>query len=145
MKQKEEDIANHSLIVESSRRKKTLQQIFSRFIDRENELRQSKPPTPQLPQRPTMDPWTKSRLSGHLCTQSPLLLSSAGVVSATETGLEEALWQLSHSGGPKSYPERPNVADCIYYLGTGLCGYGARCRFNQGLIGLILMFTWGLV
>ncbi|XP_059299077.1 zinc finger CCCH domain-containing protein 58-like [Lycium ferocissimum] len=45
--------------------------------------------------------------------------------SDTETGLEEAMWQLS------VYPERPNEADCIYYLRTGICGYGARCRFNH--------------
>ena len=36
---------------------------LNRFIDRENELRQSKPPTPQPPQRPPLDPWTRSRLS----------------------------------------------------------------------------------
>ncbi|KAE8687592.1 50S ribosomal protein L17 [Hibiscus syriacus] len=29
----------------------------------ENELRQSKPPTPPLPPRPALDPWIKSRLS----------------------------------------------------------------------------------
>nr|GMD65758.1 zinc finger CCCH domain-containing protein 34 [Ipomoea batatas]GMD72205.1 zinc finger CCCH domain-containing protein 34 [Ipomoea batatas]GME05419.1 zinc finger CCCH domain-containing protein 34 [Ipomoea batatas] len=56
-----------------------------------------------------------------------------GAGGAAETGLEEPLWQLSLSGGggPESYPERPNDADCIYYLRTGLCGYGARCRFNH--------------
>ncbi|KAJ8769223.1 hypothetical protein K2173_000998 [Erythroxylum novogranatense] len=36
---------------------------YIEFIDRENELRQSKPPTPQQPQRVPLDPWTKSRLS----------------------------------------------------------------------------------
>ncbi|WMV42809.1 hypothetical protein MTR67_036194 [Solanum verrucosum] len=36
---------------------------YIEFIDRENELRQSKPPNPQPPQRPAMDPWTRSRLS----------------------------------------------------------------------------------
>jgi len=36
---------------------------MDRFIDRENELRQSKPPTPQPPQRAPMDPWTRSRLT----------------------------------------------------------------------------------
>ncbi|KAF2284402.1 hypothetical protein GH714_021517 [Hevea brasiliensis] len=36
---------------------------YIEFIDRENELRQSKPPTPQPPQREPLDPWTKSRLS----------------------------------------------------------------------------------
>ena len=33
-----------------------------RFIDRENELRQSKPPTPQPPQRAPLDPFTRSKL-----------------------------------------------------------------------------------
>ncbi|XP_016470541.1 zinc finger CCCH domain-containing protein 32 isoform X2 [Nicotiana tabacum] len=48
-----------------------------------------------------------------------------------DTGLEEAMWQLSVGSGPESYPERPNEADCIYYLRTGFCGYGSRCRFNH--------------
>ncbi|KVH99017.1 Ribosomal protein L17 [Cynara cardunculus var. scolymus] len=34
-----------------------------KFIDRENELRQSKPPAPQPAQRPPLDPWTRSQLS----------------------------------------------------------------------------------
>ncbi|CAI9275439.1 unnamed protein product [Lactuca saligna] len=36
---------------------------YIEFIDRENELRQSKPPAPQPPQRPALDPWTRSQLS----------------------------------------------------------------------------------
>ncbi|GAA0168691.1 ribosomal protein [Lithospermum erythrorhizon] len=36
---------------------------YIEFIDRENELRQSKPPNPQPPQQAPLDPWTKSRLS----------------------------------------------------------------------------------
>ncbi|KAK9080574.1 hypothetical protein SSX86_000332 [Deinandra increscens subsp. villosa] len=36
---------------------------YIEFIDRENELRQSKPPAPQPAQRPPLDPWTKSQLS----------------------------------------------------------------------------------
>lgn len=35
---------------------------YIEFIDRENELRQSKPPVPEVPQKPPMDPWTRSRL-----------------------------------------------------------------------------------
>ncbi|XP_023896764.1 uncharacterized protein LOC112008670 isoform X2 [Quercus suber] len=35
---------------------------YIEFIDRENELRQSKPPTPQPPQKAPLDPWTRSRL-----------------------------------------------------------------------------------
>ena len=36
---------------------------YIEFVDRENELRQSKPPTPQPPQRAAVDPWTRSRLT----------------------------------------------------------------------------------
>ncbi|KAI8015026.1 50S ribosomal protein L17 [Camellia lanceoleosa] len=36
---------------------------YIEFIDRENELRQAKPLASQPPQRPPLDPWTKSRLS----------------------------------------------------------------------------------
>lgn len=43
----------------------------------------------------------------------------------------EPMWRLSLGGGTESYPERPNEADCIYYLKTGFCGYGVRCRFNH--------------
>ncbi|PSS01490.1 Zinc finger CCCH domain-containing protein [Actinidia chinensis var. chinensis] len=53
------------------------------------------------------------------------------VAEWSETGLEEPMWQLGLGGGVDSYPERPDEADCIYYLRTGICGYGARCRFNH--------------
>ncbi|MED6115535.1 hypothetical protein PIB30_091630 [Stylosanthes scabra] len=39
---------------------------YIEFVDRENELRQSKPPTPQPPQRAAVDPWTRSRLTRQL-------------------------------------------------------------------------------
>ncbi|KAI5672558.1 hypothetical protein M9H77_12922 [Catharanthus roseus] len=39
---------------------------YIEFIDRKDELRQAKPPTPQPPQRPPLDPWTRSRLSRQL-------------------------------------------------------------------------------
>jgi hypothetical protein len=28
-------------------------------------------------------------------------------------------------------PERPGEADCGYYLRTGACGFGERCRYNH--------------
>ena len=46
----------------------------------------------------------------------------------------EPMWQLGlggGGGGSEPYPERPDETDCIYYLRTGFCGYGARCRFNH--------------
>ncbi|KAK4803086.1 hypothetical protein SAY86_001289 [Trapa natans] len=30
-----------------------------------------------------------------------------------------------------SYPERPGEPDCSYYIRTGLCRFGATCRFNH--------------
>ncbi|KAA8526555.1 hypothetical protein F0562_008242 [Nyssa sinensis] len=36
--------------------------------------------------------------------------------------------EVSHLG---PYPDRPGEPDCIYYLRTGLCGYGSKCRFNH--------------
>ncbi|XP_071730425.1 zinc finger CCCH domain-containing protein 34-like isoform X2 [Rutidosis leptorrhynchoides] len=41
------------------------------------------------------------------------------------------MWQLGLGDESESYPERPDEADCIYYLRTGFCGYGSRCRFNH--------------
>ncbi|MQM14232.1 hypothetical protein Taro_047160, partial [Colocasia esculenta] len=38
---------------------------YIEFVDRENELREAKPPAPQPPQRAPMDPWAKS----HACQQ----------------------------------------------------------------------------
>ncbi|KAJ0815765.1 putative transcription factor C3H family [Helianthus annuus] len=43
----------------------------------------------------------------------------------------EPVWQLGLGGGSDSLPQRPDEADCIYYLRTGFCGYGSRCRFNH--------------
>lgn len=42
----------------------------------------------------------------------------------------ESMWQFD----PKvteSYPERPGLPDCVYYMRTGTCGYGSRCRYNH--------------
>ncbi|KAJ4828502.1 hypothetical protein Tsubulata_012468 [Turnera subulata] len=47
-----------------------------------------------------------------------------------ETGLEESMWRLGLAGA-ESYPERPGVSDCVYYMRTGSCGYGSRCRYNH--------------
>lgn len=42
----------------------------------------------------------------------------------------ESMWQLGLTGG-ESYPERPGVPNCVYYMRTGCCGYGGRCRYNH--------------
>ncbi|KAK9053313.1 hypothetical protein SSX86_029946 [Deinandra increscens subsp. villosa] len=33
--------------------------------------------------------------------------------------------------GSMAYPDRPGEPDCIYYLRTGICGYGDNCKFNH--------------
>jgi len=42
----------------------------------------------------------------------------------------ESMWHLTLGGG-ESYPERPGVPNCVYYMRTGVCGYGGRCRYNH--------------
>ncbi|CAF2374024.1 hypothetical protein YC2023_006459 [Brassica napus] len=42
-----------------------------------------------------------------------------------------SMGRLALGGGGESYPERSDEPDCIYYLRTGVCGYGSRCRFNH--------------
>ncbi|KAK1279057.1 Zinc finger CCCH domain-containing protein 32 [Acorus gramineus] len=48
-----------------------------------------------------------------------------------QTGLEEPMWELALGGGEQYYPERPGEPDCMYYMRTGSCGYGERCRYNH--------------
>lgn len=43
------------------------------------------------------------------------------------------------------YPDRPGEPDCLYYLRTGMCGYGSNCRYNHPanvslVIGPFLLF-----
>lgn len=47
-------------------------------------------------------------------------------------------------GGDSSppYPDRPGEPDCIYFLRTGLCGYGSKCRFNHpSHVSKVLFFS----
>ncbi|WCJ26773.1 Zinc finger CCCH domain-containing protein ZFN-like [Euphorbia peplus] len=47
---------------------------------------------------------------------------------------EDAMWQMnlrSEAMESGSYPERPGEPDCSYYIRTGLCRFGATCRFNH--------------
>nr|CAB3476763.1 unnamed protein product [Digitaria exilis] len=59
------------------------------------------------------------------------------------TGLEGPMLRLGLDGGGEGedgereadadarLPERPGEADCGYYLRTGACGFGDRCRYNH--------------
>jgi len=58
-------------------------------------------------------------------------VSKAGSILIVENA--EPVWQLGMGGGAgeESYPQRPDEVDCTYYLRTGFCGFGSRCRFNH--------------
>jgi hypothetical protein len=49
--------------------------------------------------------------------------------------ISDAMWQMNlrssetMESGP--YPEHPGEPDCSYYIRTGLCRFGATCRFNH--------------
>ncbi|CAN0871483.1 Zinc finger CCCH domain-containing protein 32 [Linum grandiflorum] len=47
-----------------------------------------------------------------------------------ETGLHESMRGLGLSSN-EPYPERPGFPNCVYYMRTGVCGYGGRCRYNH--------------
>ncbi|VFQ73919.1 unnamed protein product [Cuscuta campestris] len=51
--------------------------------------------------------------------------------SGSDPDLEESMQRLGLWGGGERYPERPGATLCAYYMRTGLCGYGAKCRFNH--------------
>ncbi|KAG2693886.1 hypothetical protein I3843_08G111700 [Carya illinoinensis] len=48
---------------------------------------------------------------------------------------EDAMWKMnlisSETLDSGQYPERPGEPDCSYYIRTGLCRFGATCRFNH--------------
>ncbi|KAJ7555475.1 hypothetical protein O6H91_05G040500 [Diphasiastrum complanatum] len=60
----------------------------------------------------------------------------SAAIPMADAGIDEGMWQLNlHPSegmepGP-AYPERPGEPDCVYYLRTGLCGFGMSCRFNH--------------
>lgn len=90
------------------------------------------PPSPlRLPVSPSPRPWTPSLDDFYL--QLPHLHGSPG----DSSHLEEAMWhmtlqspeEMDYATGP--FPERPGEQDCLYYIRTGLCGFGMSCRFNH--------------
>ncbi|KAM7495243.1 hypothetical protein LguiB_029852 [Lonicera macranthoides] len=67
----------------------------------------------------------------------------SGISNPTvDNNIEEAIRRLRIQSNDKQdgggalgqyspYPDRPGEPDCIYYLRTGMCGYGSNCRFNH--------------
>ncbi|CAO2814209.1 unnamed protein product [Amaranthus hypochondriacus] len=67
-------------------------------------------------------------------SDNPKIQSNAETVLRNESidKIEEGISEKEiGSGESREYPDRPGEPDCLYYLRTGLCGYGANCRFNH--------------
>lgn len=55
-------------------------------------------------------------------------------INLTLSLITEAMWRMSlqrEEGVDPPYPERIGELDCPYYMRTGLCGFGANCKFNH--------------
>ncbi|KAK3016863.1 hypothetical protein RJ639_005949 [Escallonia herrerae] len=71
------------------------------------------------------------------CTVIPMSRAAVteGPSSLSPSLDEDALWQMNFrareimESGP--YPVREGEPDCSYYIRTGLCRFGATCRFNH--------------
>ncbi|XAR61287.1 hypothetical protein NMG60_11034937 [Bertholletia excelsa] len=51
--------------------------------------------------------------------------------AVSEPGIEESMRRLGSWNRELLLPERPGVPDCTYYMRTGLCSYGTKCRYNH--------------
>ncbi|XP_010545038.1 PREDICTED: zinc finger CCCH domain-containing protein 32 isoform X2 [Tarenaya hassleriana] len=58
-------------------------------------------------------------------------MSGAQSGQAPEWSSEGADTGLEGLSSSETYPERPGAPDCAYYMRTGICGYGSRCRYNH--------------
>lgn len=73
------------------------------------------------------------RSTGRNGSQTDHIQQPEWIQPGTDTGLEESMRRLGLWGGRggEFYPERPGTADCAYYMRTGTCGYGSKCRYNH--------------
>ncbi|RXH96051.1 hypothetical protein DVH24_008551 [Malus domestica] len=83
-------------------------------------------------------PWGKIvNISGTRRGVRRCLLSDNQLLREAMTGgcSIRAIWILNSLDAvvfsSESYSERPGVPNCVYYMRTGLCGYGGRCQYNQ--------------
>ncbi|KAF8412618.1 hypothetical protein HHK36_000587 [Tetracentron sinense] len=71
---------------------------------------------------------------GHAIISSPAANLNIGVVNAASSMLptiDPRLAQTALGMGPTIYPQRPGQIECDFYMKTGECKFGERCKFHH--------------
>ncbi|XP_021685547.2 zinc finger CCCH domain-containing protein 37 isoform X2 [Hevea brasiliensis] len=70
---------------------------------------------------------------GHSIVATPAANLNIGVVPAASIfqTLDPRLAHSTLGVGPTVYPQRPGQTECDYYMKTGECKFGERCRFHH--------------
>ncbi|WVY96320.1 hypothetical protein V8G54_028471 [Vigna mungo] len=70
-----------------------------------------------------------------VCIDDVASVSLTSCCSRVFDVVSDSLWMMNLRSGETmdsgAYPERPGEPDCSYYIRTGLCRFGATCRFNH--------------
>lgn len=70
-----------------------------------------------------------------VCIDYVASVSLMSCCSRVYDAVSDSLWVMnlrtSETMDSGAYPERPGEPDCSYYIRTGLCRFGATCRFNH--------------
>lgn len=56
---------------------------------------------------------------------------AAGSAASIYQAVDPILSQLMLGAGPTIYPQRPGQIECDYYMKTGVCKFGERCKFHH--------------
>ena len=80
--------------------------------------------------------WLRQELTSSSQAQNFSRSSAASRGGAASNAGHSSAWKAGSTKSEEArsetqYPVRPGVPDCQYYLKTGKCTYGARCKFNH--------------
>ncbi|XP_044480610.1 zinc finger CCCH domain-containing protein 37-like isoform X2 [Mangifera indica] len=86
------------------------------------------------PDRNSINPAAAAAAIGHPLITSPAASLNIGVVNPAASlyqTIDPRLAQPTLAVGNSIYPQRPGQTECDYYMKTGECKYGERCKFNH--------------